>query len=1172
MKDFARIMLLIAFLASSCDDTTSEGRFPVKVKATITSLSHLYVAEGDVVTFTGTYLTDKIRILVDGVEVTPTKVSDTEIIFTMPALVAGDVHDILAQVESGVIGKFAALDKRKSKGGYSNLTSENLCTDSVIVQADGSLLRGTRVCESIKADCQGGSGVGCIANADFPAVNKALIAETVAEGKSLLSIAGSAPVKPADCSTDGETSCVASVAFPSFDPTRVLADNLELGTVVAGVSGNLITSAPICSADDETACLTTSGFVAVHKVNTIQANLTKMKSSLALLGLNGGIVDCNSDGQANCVVNAPTYAAAALSGATNKILLGQTLAGVSGSVAVRPVNCAGDAGTNCVTITNFPAVNAANLNANRSSYKSTLTIGGVAGSMIDCSADGANGCEVVGPSYAAALLAGAEAKIRNGQIVAGVTGAAPVRPDDCDVEGGTNCVTTANFPATIAATAPLKVITGQTLAGLLGQAAGARPGNCSSDGQPACVSVAAFPAMKVTGAAAKIAAGVNLGGVDGEAGVRPIDCAADGAVLCVTTSNFPAVDKSALTANLDKIHDSFALVGLTGSLGDCSSDAEVDCVAVSDFPAAGVAGSASKILLNQSVAGISGSAPLRPLDCSAEGGTSCVTVTNFPALDKDSLSAKANKLRSSFSLQSVSGSLSDCSADGTMNCVTVAGFLAADTTGAAAKILSGQTLAGIPGSAGIRPLDCASDGATNCVTVANYPSIGKSSIASNTGLYRPTLSLGGVQGTLADCTVDNQANCVAITANPSVIASNVTGSIIKSGVTIAGVTGVYPNSTYPMTVSDGYADLDSSTFNAKIKATANFGWFDRNGARHSAVGDADLTAANIKSPVSMFGEAGSWENGTLQAPALYTGSTSTTKINLDFEKTCCVATGVLIVRRLDLPVIWSPTNGTDYTAGTNLGSNQTVIYKSTGSSLIDASLTAGHIYHYAAWTYDSSNAYSSASTIRSEVPYDSSSIGSINVQGTRWMTKKSVSGVDAYPSVSGNVITMIPAATYQETTIFRLDRFLPNTDVDFDYRLDRGGADGFNFSFGKNISEYVTGTLSAVGYVGLAGTTGYAIKFLTYNTNRISLFDYSTSTDYGTTSVPIESSIGQWVHVKIRVTSNNVKVFMNNSTTASFDYTHGSNFTFSYPFIAFGAGSGGEYQKIDLRNIVISTL
>ncbi|MEK7152924.1 MAG: hypothetical protein AAB834_03185, partial [Patescibacteria group bacterium] len=75
---------------------------------------------------------------------------------------------------------------------------------------------------------------------------------------------------------------------------------------------------------------------------------------------------------------------------------------------------------------------------------------------------------------------------------------------------------------------------------------------------------------------------------------------------------------------------------------------------------------------------------------------------------------------------------------------------------------------------------------------------------------------------------------------------------------LLGVTGAYPNVTFPLAGSDATADLDTATFNAKIKSATAFEWFDSAGARYTGTGDIDITATSIKSGIDIFGTTGTY--------------------------------------------------------------------------------------------------------------------------------------------------------------------------------------------------------------------------------------------------------------------------------------------------------------------------
>ncbi len=123
-----------------------------------------------------------------------------------------------------------------------------------------------------------------------------------------------------------------------------------------------------------------------------------------------------------------------------------------------------------------------------------------------------------------------------------------------------------------------------------------------------------------------------------------------------------------------------------------------------------------------------------------------------------------------------------CAADGEQGCLSNSSFAAAATSGLAQKILTGQTVAGIAGSAPVRPENCTADGVVGCVTTEDHKATAVSGLAAKVistatvaGLsgsvvlpssadvrlnvaYGPDLSSMGSYA-VPECTGDGQANC-----------------------------------------------------------------------------------------------------------------------------------------------------------------------------------------------------------------------------------------------------------------------------------------------------------------------------------------------------------------------------------------------------------------------------
>ncbi|RYZ91179.1 MAG: DUF1566 domain-containing protein [Proteobacteria bacterium] len=338
---------------------------------------------------------------------------------------------------------------------------------------------------------------------------------------------------------------------------------------------------------------------------------------------------------------------------------------------------------------------------------------------------------------------------------------------------------------------------------------------CSQEGQLNCLTSMEFPSVQKSALAAKVLNGQSVAGVAGTGALAPAACSADGQVGCVANVSYPAVLKTGLET---KVVLGSSVANVSGQVlprpADCSTDGGVACVVDGTLYKAAKLSNfvASNIQSGVQIAGLNGTLSGTPSVCSSDGQTGCVSSASYPSVDKAVLTSNQAKMRSGFTIGGVAGTLTDCSTDGGSGCVAVGPSFAAMITGtASAKIAAGQTLGGVTGSAPVRAMDCNADGATNCTAIAGFPAV-------------------------------NLA-----TLNPGVI---------KSGVMVAGVSGNYPSPTFKLTGATATPALDSATFNAKIKSSASFEWFDASGVRHLSSGNSALTASNFLASVSLFGETG----------------------------------------------------------------------------------------------------------------------------------------------------------------------------------------------------------------------------------------------------------------------------------------------------------------------------
>lgn len=130
-----------------------------------------------------------------------------------------------------------------------------------------------------------------------------------------------------------------------------------------------------------------------------------------------------------------------------------------------------------------------------------------------------------------------------------------------------------------------------------------------------------------------------------------------------------------------------------------------------------------------------------------------------------------------------------------------------------------------------------------------------------------------VESTIPQCDEYGQIDCISNNSFKSIDLTNLTVGVLKNGVSINGVTGQYPSSSYLLASSTSVADLNTATFDAKIKSSDSFEWFDASGNRHTSTGDADITEANVKLDVSVFGTVGTASDITPSAQDLRAGVT-----------------------------------------------------------------------------------------------------------------------------------------------------------------------------------------------------------------------------------------------------------------------------------------------------------
>lgn len=182
-----------------------------------------------------------------------------------------------------------------------------ICASTQFYDANGNLRQGAKSCRGEIPACERDGEQACVTSADFPAAAKQAIDPAhIKAGSMIAGIAGNLP----SCDQDGAVACIASQEFPAANKLQ-LADKVVTGKTVAGIVGTV--TLPL--AQDVRAAV---------KFGPAQT-------------LSGSLPNCTVDGETGCVAAGPTYKAASITELASKILIGKTVAGVSGNVTLPAV-------------------------------------------------------------------------------------------------------------------------------------------------------------------------------------------------------------------------------------------------------------------------------------------------------------------------------------------------------------------------------------------------------------------------------------------------------------------------------------------------------------------------------------------------------------------------------------------------------------------------------------------------------------------------------------------------------------------------------------------------------------------------------------------------------------------------------------------------------------------
>ena len=179
------------------------------------------------------------------------------------------------------------------------------------------------------------------------------------------------------------------------------------------------------------------------------------------------------------------------------------------------------------------------------------------------------------------------------------------------------------------------------------------------------------------------------------------------------------------------------------------------------------------------------------------------------------------------------------------------------------NIRAGVTISQVLGNVVPSPAVCKSVADSQCVVDSTLRLATPESLKPENIRVGVTIGqvLGNVVPSPIDCSNEGQQECVVKQVFVALKKASLVAGNIRQGVVLAGITGTYPSLQTPLEGATSIPDLNLPTFDAKIKSSADFEWFDAGGNRYVYHGDEDIKDVLIKNGVSIFGTAGLLEGG-----------------------------------------------------------------------------------------------------------------------------------------------------------------------------------------------------------------------------------------------------------------------------------------------------------------------
>ncbi len=729
IKHFLAVFLGSGLLSACADDVRIKTYGGQKTTCSqeasncpsITAISPIVAKPGAKVTVFGKNLQSKGTFFLEDKEISVTTVDDGTVFFLMPEGKPGLADlEVRSGKKSLQINSSSRKIFRRLEAAFPVMTADPslVCSNIPFVDGTGELQTGTKDCSGNYIACQEEGQTGCVPATKFQAILANGLAPKIVRGQKVAGVVGVGDAY-SPCNGPQQVGCVTSESYKSMDLSG--ASNLSTDLTSTGFNGALKSNASFEFWDSAGRRHQLTGHIELKPENILNGK--------TLLGVAGTALpappSCSSDGETGCVAQSPSYAAAVKAGAELKIIAGQTLAGVTGTVSLPAASKVlsgtsyGGGGTALSGTLSLPL--ASNVRTGSSAYgepgalltpsyspdfpalanvRASDTVNGVAGSLGDCTAGNQSGC-VSTAIYKSMDLsaAGTSTGLIAANFNASINSASTFEFWDASgtrhSQAGDVDLTAANIKDTI------------DIFGVTGTLLGA-PANCSSDGQGNClVDGGSYAAADLSGAASKILSGQTLAGVAGN-----ITLPANAKVLSGTSFGVGGTGSSgSLTLPLA----SSVLLG-SGAYGD--SAAQLTPSYSPDYP------TASNVLSSDTVNSVGGTLTLPAVGkvllstsygVGGNGSTGTLTLPTAsnvltgsgaygepgsqltPSYSPD-FPALAN-VRSGDTVNGANGTLADCSSDGAIGCVVVGPTYAALLkTGAEDKIISGQTIGSVSGN------------------------------------------------------------------------------------------------------------------------------------------------------------------------------------------------------------------------------------------------------------------------------------------------------------------------------------------------------------------------------------------------------------------------------------------------------------------------------------------